>query len=173
MDEGEDDGRNLVVLDPARVVFRERPISKRRQGGGTQTKYTPALGLEICDVMAASSKGLNALCKERPHWPDFITIFHWRVNLEDFNRAFILAQRMRAALLMDEITTITDEAKHDMIEVDGRMLPNPVAVQRAKLRAEFRERVAKRLDPATWGDKTDVNVNVGYLPQDEAIRRLK
>ena len=46
-------------------------------------------------------------------------------------------------------------------------------MQRAKLRAEYREKIAKRLDPATWGDKIDVNAQLGYLSQEEAIRILK
>ena len=170
MSDDGDDGGKLVVLDPSRVMLRDPPKARKPQ---YETKYSPALGQEVCDVMATADKGLKALCKEHPHWPDYTTIYRWRVSHEDFNRAFVFAQRLRAAMFMDDIVAIVDDASEDTVTVEGRELPNPVAVQRAKIRAEFRERVAKRLDPATWGDKSDLNVNVGYLSQDEAIRFLK
>ena len=168
MSDDSDDGGKLVVLDPGRVYLRD-PTEPQKPGG----KYTAALGQEICDAMATSSLGLDALCKANKRWPTFVTVFHWRVKYPDFDRAFMLAQKMRAAMFMDEIIGIADDAQHDLIEVDGRMFPNPAAVQRAKVRCDFRERVAKRLDPATWGDKLEVNPGAGYLPQDEAIRLLK
>lgn len=164
-DEGEDLS-NLVVLDPVRVT-------PKKHGRNQVSKYTPALADEICYAVASDSRGLMEVCDSKPHWPHFTQIYRWRVQHDDFNRAFVLAQKMRAAMFMDEIVRIVDDANNDLIEVEGRMLPNPVSVQRAKLRAEFRERVAKRLDPQTWGDKVELNANVGYLPQDEVVRLLK
>jgi hypothetical protein len=164
------DDENLVVLDPLRVVFRQPdppPIP------GQTVKYSPVICEEICHAVAVNPKGLDTLCRENKRWPSFVAIYNWRVKYEEFNRAFMLAQRMRAAMFMDQIVEITDDAANDLIEVEGRMLPNPVSVQRAKLRAEFRERVAKRLDPATWGDKIEYNQHPGYLPQDDVVRLLK
>jgi hypothetical protein len=165
----EEDDSNLVVLDPARVMFRDPAPPRDRRG---ITKYTPALAEAICESVASDPRGLMTVCKEKG-WPHFTTIFRWRVQHEDFNRVFMMAQRMRAAMFMDQIIEIVDDARNDLIEIEDRLLPNPVSVQRSKIRADFRERVAKRLDPATWGDKIDDGQNVGYLSQDDAVKLLR
>jgi hypothetical protein len=169
MDGDGDDGGKLVVLDPERCYLRDPP--PRKPGG--VVKFTAELGQEVCDAYATETEGIEALCRKNRHWPSFQTVFRWRVMFEDFNRACVLAQKMRAARFIDEIVPIADDARNDRIEVDGRFYPNPASVQRARVRCEFREKVAMRLDPATWGNKLEVHQGVGYLPQDEAIRLLK
>lgn len=161
-----DDGNGpLVVLDPARVTIRK--------ARGQPLTYTEALGQEICDAVATSSQSLAKLCDNNPRWPSFVTIYNWRNRFAEFNVAFVRAMQMRAAMFMDEIVAITDDAENDLIEVEGKMLPNPVSVQRARLRCDFRLQVAKRLDPNTWGDKLDVNAQLGMVSHEEAIRQLK
>lgn len=163
MDDGDD--RVLVVLDPARVTVKQyqKPA----------VRFSDALALEVCDTIATSSLGIIKLSETKPHWPSFVTIYRWRNQYPNFNEMFVRAMQMRAAMFIDEIVQITDDASNDLIEIEGRMVPNPVSVQRAKLRAEYREKVAKRLDPATWGDKLDLNAQLGYLSQEDAIRQLK
>lgn len=154
--------KGVVVLNPAKPPRPREP------------KYTVALAKEICDATAGTPTGLERLCEQNRHWPSHVTIAHWRIEHPDFNDAFMIAQRIRAALMMDKIVDIVDDMRQDMVSVGkGRKIPNPVAVQRAKVRAEFYERIAKRLDPATWGDKVDASLSIGYLPQDEAIKYLK
>jgi hypothetical protein len=161
-DDGDD--HTLVVLDPARVTVRK--VRK-------DCRYTEALAQEICDTIATSSLGIVKLCDMHRHWPSFVTLYNWRNRFAAFNQLYLRAMQMRAAMFMDEIVQIADDAANDLIEVDGKWLPNPVSVQRAKLRCEFRKEVARKLDPHTWGEKTDSNAQFGYMPHAEAIRQLK
>ena len=159
-----DDGKpHVIVLNP------DRPPTLRKP----DVSYSVEVAEEICKAIAGTTTSLLKLCDLNQHWPSYPVVYEWRVKHRDFDDAYVVAQKMRAALLMDQIIDIVDEVKGDIIKSGGKKFPNPVNVQRARIRAEYRERVARRLDPQAWGDKVDGNGNAGYLPQDEAIKLLK
>jgi hypothetical protein len=162
----------LVVLDPKRV--RKRKGSGRPPG--RPSAYTPALGLKICEIIATHSCGFESMRERYPDiFPKLPSLFYWRRQHPEFNTAYEQAVEARATLLLFETIEIADDDSRDLIVVDGETRPNPAAVQRSKLMNDTRLAAVKLMAPRIYGDKLDINasLNLGYLPQSEAIHLLK
>lgn len=171
MDDGDD--RKLVVLDPNKVTLRpdERAAMKRAK----QVFYSPQLGQNIADVLAATVMGVEKLCRQHPEWPDPITVVRWEAQHEDFRLAMAAARRARADMLMAEVVEIADDRSYDTIQIGDQIVPNPVAAARSKIMCDVRLKVAAKLHPAKYGDKLDLTANGAgaYVSQEDAIRQLK
>lgn len=170
MDDGDD--RKLVVLDPHKVTLR--PDERRALKRGQMVKYTPELGQEIADVLAATVLGVAKLCKQHPEWPDPITVVRWEAVHEGFRLMMAAARRARADMLMAEVVEIADDRSYDMVQIGEQIVPNPVAAARSKIMCDVRLKVAAKLHPQKYGDKLDLTASVGaYVSQEDAIRQLK
>jgi hypothetical protein len=163
----EDDRDKLVVLDAGRVV-------PRRQG--REPQYNERLAQEICEVVAGSDEALDVIFPRWRNrgWPSESTAYTWRMRHRAFREAFQIAQEVRAQRWMHQIVAIADDTSRDLIDIgEGRMIPNSAAVQRDRLRIDARERVAKRMDPRSWGDRRLIDEpTVPFTPLDDAIHLL-
>ena len=142
---------------------------------GRPTIYTDELGKEICLKIATSSKGIQRLCKENPHWPCFQTIYEWRLNQEGFGERYIKAKRSQVHLLIDECIDIADDTSQDTIirqNKDGSEseICNSEYVNRSRLRIDTRKWMAARLEPTIYGEKMDSNHHVTL---EETTRKVR
>lgn len=161
------------MSDDAGLVVR-RPKRSGRRLEVYPTKYTEKLGLEIVTALAESNVGFEHVWRKHRDWPHWTTVFKWRKKYPDFDRLFAEAESMRAARLIYETVQIADDDSRDLItDEKGRQFPNSAAPTRDKLRVEARFSAAKRLDPHRWGDKLDVNAQLGFRSLDDNLPFLK
>ena len=131
---------------------------------GRPTDYTFALAMEICDVIACSSKGIKQLCKENEYWPCPDTIFRWRKNHKEFSDQYARAKQLQIEALVDEILEIADETIHDYVaNADGKLIIDHEHIQRAKLRIDTRKWLASKLVPKVYGERIQTENNVDDL----------
>lgn len=123
---------------------------------GRPTKLTSKLAKEICDVIASSNKGLNALCKEHKNWPNPDTIYQWRKAHKDFSEQYTRAKQAQIEVLVDDMLSIADDSSNDYVTNDeGEPVINHEHLQRAKLRIDTRKWLAAKLCPRLYGDKPE------------------
>lgn len=138
------------------------------------TTYNERIAEEIVLAVADTYFGIETLMRKNPHWPHFTTIFEWRRKYPDFDRAYIEAEKARADRCMSDIVEIADDKTYDFyIDEEGRRVPNPTAAQHKKVRIDARLAAAKKLSPQRWGDKIDVNAQLGFRTLDESLPYLK
>ena len=66
---------------------------------------------------------------------------------------YVIAKQEQVEILMDECFQIVDDASKDTIVTDdGRTIPNPVNIQRARLQVNFRMWIASKLHPRKYGN---------------------
>lgn len=110
---------------------------------GAPTIYTEELAREICHKLGTSSKGLNKLCLENPHWPDRSTIFDWRIRHKEFADMYAEARKNQVEAFVDDIINIADESSPELHLVN-------------RTRIDSRKWVACKLAPKLYGEKTQV-----------------
>jgi hypothetical protein len=139
---------------------------------GRPTTFTTALAIEICDVIASTSKGSKRLCAENLHWPSQDTLFQWLKSHADFSELYAQAKRAQVELLIDEILEIADDCTSDVfVNEDGKMIPNSAVVKRARLQIDTRKWIACKLAPRIYGTKVDTTLSL-YASHEEALKEL-
>src|SRR3990167_2608340 len=129
---------------------------------GRPTRYTSELATEICDAIAANSKGVKKLCAENPHWPNKDTIFTWIKNNSEFSDQYARAKAQQIEALVDEIIDIADNSTQDEIINDqGVRVCNSEFIARSRLRIDTRKWLAAKLCPRLYGDKEEL-VNLKF-----------
>jgi hypothetical protein len=143
--------------------------------GGRPTDYTRELGEEICHAIATSSKGLIALCKLNPHWPDRSNIFKWRRNNLEFRDLYEQAKKDQVEALVDECLDIADDTSRDSLtrinaEGEEYEVANTEYMNRSRLRIDTRKFLAAKLAPKLYGEKVNVSGDIGIHETDRKVR---
>lgn len=122
--------------------------------GGRPTDYNYELIVEICDKIASTSKGLNRLCKENPHWPSRKCIYEWLLRHKEFSDLYAKAKSHQADFLFEECFDIADDTSRDtrVVGEDEREVCNSEWINRSRLRVDLRKWVVARLAPHKYGD---------------------
>lgn len=139
--------------------------------------YNSEIAEEICTKIATSSKGLRKLCKENPHWPDYGTIYDWRLKFPDFRAKWFESKRHQVEVLVDDLLEIADDGSQDsIIKVDDngieRECYNTEYVNRSRIRIEVRKWLAAKLAPTMYGEKLSHDPN-SYTSQEDALKNLE
>jgi hypothetical protein len=133
------------------------------------TKYTPEIGVRICERIATEAISLKAICKA-DDMPGMTTVFKWLGENEDFAKLYAHAREAQADLLFDETLEIADDSANDWEERkhfagdDESPQVNGEAIARAKLRIDTRKWMAAHLRPKKYGEKLDLNQTVAVAP---------
>lgn len=105
--------------------------------------------------------------------PHISTIWNWCRENPDFFANYMRARENMAHALFDQSLAIADDTSRDMIvDADGVMTANPTAVARAKLQIDTRFRIAGKISPKVYGERSEalnagsVNVQVNALTVD-------
>lgn len=140
-------------------------IDKAKKKGRPRFPYSDNLADEICEAIASSSKGLDPLCKDNPHWPSRETIYQWLANNTTFSDKYARAKSRQAEVLVDEIINISDDSSRDTMTNElGVTVSNNAAITRDKLRVDSRKWLCSKLLPRLYGDKEEcINLK---LPND-------
>src|SRR6187401_1965628 len=116
----------------------------------SQVRYNGDIAARLCARIATTPKSLADIC-EAPDMPGIATVFRWLRDHPDFREMYVIAKQEQVEILMDECFEIVDDTSDDLIVTDdGRTILNPVAVQRAKLRVNYRKWIASKLLPRKY-----------------------
>jgi hypothetical protein len=151
---------------PSRPRGRPRKEPEDRVPGRPLT-YTEELADEIC-AWLSSGKTLTSYC-DKPGKPSYTTIMNWlwkgsKWYKEDFSKKYDMARQMQSECLADSIMDIADESSGDWSETelkDGKkkVVFNPEAVQRSRLRMEARKWIASKMWPKKYGESSNLKVS--------------
>lgn len=124
---------------------------------GRPTLYSEELAKLICERVATSTLGLNALCKLHQDLPDKTTVNLWRYKHPEFSTLYAQAKLNQADLLAEECLEIADDATNDWMEsfsqegqADGWKV-NGDHINRCRLRIDTRKWLAAKLLPKQYG----------------------
>lgn len=70
-----------------------------RPGEGRPTKYTEAIGIEICERLKKGELGIDI--SELAHMPDWSTIWRWQEKHEEFRNAYTRARELQQHYFAD------------------------------------------------------------------------
>ena len=122
--------------------------------------YSEELAKEICDVIAETHHGLKYLCDRNPTWPHARTVRQWIDTNPSFKAMYSRAKEHQMEILMTETLDIAYDDSKDLIEqTDGKVMTNPGAINRARLKIEIINRQAAKLAPKTWADDKNKQSN--------------
>lgn len=148
------------------------PTPVKTKEVGRPTRYTKALGLKICNRIAAG-ESLRSICLDVT-LPHRSTVFRWLMasktkkvkngenivvpSFPAFQDQYRAARELQFAGYADEIMDICDDGSNDWMERENRdgstsEFLNMEAIQRSKLRAEMRLKILAKMKPKEWGDK--------------------
>lgn len=102
----------------------------------------------------AGGKSLSAVCDHGDDWiPPRKTFEGWCDADPQLAADYARARDERAEAIFEECLIIADSQEGDVIEVDGREVPNHDLIQRAKLRIDTRKWMLGKMQPKKYGDK--------------------
>jgi len=124
---------------------------------GRPTKYTPAIGLEICRLISITPGPMAAIFASRPDFPVQETIYDWEEKHPEFHKEFNRARAIRAHYMVDDALRIADGAAGDTLEGRHGPAADHEWINRSRLRVETRLRIARSFNPI-YRDKNDVDL---------------
>lgn len=140
---------------------KKMDLTEKKSKRGRPTNYTIELAHEICKVVATTSKGIKALCRDNPTWPNPDTIFSWIIQLKEFSDQYARAKRIQIEVMIDEVLEIADDTSSDTVISEGKTTTDHEHINRSKLRIDTRKWLASKLCPRLYGDK-DEHVNLKF-----------
>lgn len=143
------------------MTKRKRPEELKPMG--RPTIYNEALAEEICNGIASSNQGLQALCDQYPHWPDRGSIFIWMRKYPDFFNRYTKAKEQQAEVQVDYMLALANEP-HKYIDPETGIQRTDVPLLRVKMDAIKWQ--ASKLAQKRFGDKTETVVTNPELLQE-------
>lgn len=124
------------------------------------TRYTEAIGLGICE-MIAGGKTLPTICA-KDGVPAVRTVLRWVRDHAEFMVVYDRARQARADAWAEEIIQIADDTSEDYVDKErsdgstARVL-NAEHVQRSRLRIDSRKWLMARAAPKRYGEHLTVD----------------
>jgi len=116
----------------------------------------------ICEKIA-EGESLRGACKP-DGMPNRSTVMEWVRDYKDFATQYARAREEQAEQFFDEIIDISDDAGFDFKIVDGKVVVDGDAIQRARLRTDSRKWVTSKILPKKYGDKLDLSITTEAPP---------
>ncbi len=123
------------------------------------TIYTPELGDEICQRIAASTIGLHHICNELD--VSYYYVRSWIADTShEFSNKYARAKQSQVEHMADELLDIVDDGSNDLMTIvkgdESYEVENKEVVNRSRLRADTRKWLMAKLAPRKYGEKIDV-----------------
>lgn len=159
----------LAEAEAKAIVFNKE--QEEREKAMSSLKYTKELGKQICDALANSEDGIRLICQNTRHFPTLSTVKEWRHTYPEFGALYEKAKLKQALHFAEDIIDISDNLIDAFITTEKGAVPNPVAVQHARLRIDTRKWIACKLLPKVYGDK--VQQEITLIKHEDALKELE
>jgi hypothetical protein len=153
--------KNKVVIKKARKPAKK--TAKKKLPVGRPSKYSDALALRICELIATSRMGIHKLCEQHKDLPAVSTIFLWISAEQYFSERYARAKEIQADLLAGDIIEISDKELRTKEQASGSNMNGSFDTEtikdnynRSRLQIDARKWLASKLAPKKYGDKVDV-----------------
>jgi hypothetical protein len=136
---------------------------------GRPSSFTAEIAEEICERIATQPRGIDRICDEDADMPCARTVHRWLNEQEDFCQSYLRAKERQADLLFDQALQIADtpqlgrivktkpakggDAAADVAATVEEVTEEDMLGHR-KLQVDTRLRMAGKLHPKKYGDKT-------------------
>jgi hypothetical protein len=130
---------------------------------GRPTKYTKAIGEEICATIASSELGLAHLIEQNPHWPVRSTIFVWIRTHPEFKDMYTRAKEDQTEVVVEYMQELMNEPHKFVDEETGF---TKIDVQMLRLKIDTMKWHASKLKPKKFGEAKDVELPNTELDED-------
>ena len=152
------------------MVAKKRVRNPNPKANGRPTVYTEELAKEICDAIASSNEGLQALCEQHPHWPTRACIFLWMRRYPGFFDLYTRAKEQQAEVQVDYMLAIANEPHH---YIDPETGAERIDSSMLRIKMDAIKWQASKLAQKRFGDKTETIVTNPELLQDSLERKNK
>lgn len=122
-------------------------------------KYSPEIGLKICQAISTSEKGLHKLCKQNADFPTVTCIMNWLLDGKhpEFVDQYARAREEQAEFMVESIIDIADDSSRDIsVNESGNIIENKEFISRARLRVDARKWISAHLKPKKYADRIDL-----------------
>ena len=131
---------------------------------GRPSEFSQEKADAICERLA-DGESLRSICSEEG-FPSQPTVFRWLAANESFRKQYAHARDVQADVLFDEILEIADDGRNDWMAAHGEdegsgWKENGEAIRRSQMRIDARKWMAGKLRPKKYGDKLEVEQNIG------------
>lgn len=116
----------------------------------------------VCE-MIAKGESLRSACRS-DEMPNRSTVMDWVREYVDFATQYARAREEQAEQFFDDIIDISDDAGFDYKIVDGSVIVDGDAIQRARLRVDSRKWATSKILPKKYGDKLDLSITTEAPP---------
>lgn len=141
-----------------------------KKTAGQPTKYTPEVGLRICERLSDGAS-LRNICRAEGI-VNRATVYRWLEKHPEFRDQYARAREFAADAMADDILEIADDATGDfVVDDEGNRKLNPENIQRSRLRVDARKWTASKPMPKKYGDRLDMNH--GVQPGDPLASLIK
>jgi hypothetical protein len=140
---------------------------------GRPSGFNEEIAREICERLA-TGQSMGAIA-ELGHMPTMPTMWAWIRKEPSFFSDYMRAREEQAHVLFDQCLDIADDTANDLLVAeDGTVTANTIAVTRAKLRIDTRMRMAAKMSPKVYSERSEtlglgggtVNVQVNAMTID-------
>lgn len=142
-----------------------------RYMAGKQTKgklaYSGIVAERLCEQLMMG-KSLTSICKQ-PGMPSYVSVMKWidqpdEIRRPGFAERVVKARQMGWDYIADEILDISDDSSKDkkFVMVRGKRteVPNTEQIARDRLRVDTRKWILSKRNPAIFGEKQQIDVNI-------------
>jgi hypothetical protein len=144
---------------------KKKPTNKRPEG--RPTKYSEEMDTLICDLLV-QGYSLRKICAIE-NMPSIVSVMAWLQKYPEFLKHYECARELQAEKYAEEIVDIADDGINDYGFKEGDDQSGESAfpvfikenVLRSKLRVDARKWVAANLLPKKYGEKKQVDMNMG------------
>jgi hypothetical protein len=172
------EAQRKFFLSPQRGKIMNNEVTRP----GRPSFYTYELAVQICETIAASSKGIKKLSLENDNWPTHETLYRWLNEHTEFSDLYARAKQHQVEILIDEILEISDDTSSDIsFNHEGQPVINHEHLNRSKLRIDTRKWLAAKLAPRIYGPRTlptacpscEMRLEISKLSDDELLAQAK
>lgn len=125
--------------------------------GGRPTDFSDVIAETICDAIATTDKGLEAICRADDSLPEPRTVYRWLYKNHEFCQKYNDAKQSQTFLMAEQVLAIADDTSRDTIESEHGEQPDSEWIARSKLRVDTRKWLMSKLAPKKYGEKLDLN----------------
>lgn len=113
-------------------------------------KKKKAIAEAVCSEIQQTATPIYEICKR--HSIDYLTLYNWAKESENFSELLYEAQTDRAWRIMDEAEELIDSAPTYFEDSRGNRHESSAALNKIRSQVEHRYKMAETLSPEIFGD---------------------
>lgn len=172
------------LLDERNKILKETKVEleknlekltqeKKKKLGRPEVPYSDEIAEELLDAISTSTKSIDKILVENPHFPHVRTLYRWLKSKPDFCQAYEEARRFQAQNHVNSLFDIVNDESRDRIFTANGEAGNSTAVARDRLKVDTIKWFAAKLIPKMYGDKVFNETQLTVVKHEEFLDILE